>query len=130
MSWVNRLFRRNSKDKDIDKELRFHIEEQTSDNIATGMNPEHARREALIAFGGTQQISEQCRRARTVQWVDDFLQDLRFGLRMLRKDPGYTLAAIVALGIGIGANTAIFSLYDSVALQQLPVPEPDRVADI
>src|SRR5881394_4083996 len=99
MGWIRRLFstvnRRNRLNNEIDRELQFHIEELTQENISAGMNPAEARRQARIAFGGERQIAEDCANTRRISWLDDFLHDLRFGWRMLFKTPGYTIAAIL-----------------------------------
>jgi putative ABC transport system permease protein len=130
MQALRALFRKARLDEELDREIQFHIEQQVEENIAAGMSPSEARRAALVAFGGREKIKEECREARGFSWLEGVLQDLRFGLRTLRKDRGYTFAAIVALGLGIGANTALFSLFDSVALRPLPVPDPEGVVEI
>jgi putative ABC transport system permease protein len=115
---------------ELDKELQFHIDELIRDNIAAGMSPGQARREALITLGGREQIVAESRSVRRVPWFDEFIQDVRFGWRMLAKNPGYTAAAILALSLGIGPNTALFTLFDNVALRPVPVPLPDRIAGL
>ena len=87
MNWLFDIFRRKSQERCLDSELRFHLEQQTKDNIAAGMNPEVARREAAIDLGGLEQIKEECRDKRRGAWLGHLSQDLRFGLRMLRKKP-------------------------------------------
>jgi predicted permease len=133
VSWIARLrnlLQRERMQRDIDEELRSHIEMRTEDYTAAGMSPEQARREAHIVFGGAVQTREDCRDVRGIPWVEGIFEDLRFGMRTLRKDRGYTFAAIVALALGIGANTALFTLFNSAVLRPLPVPEPDRVAEV
>src|SRR6185436_2616443 len=112
MGWVQRLLGRNKLESDLDKELRYHVERRVADLIADGVSKQEAARRARLEFGGADVIKEECRDARGTRWVEDFAQDCRYGLRILRRSPVFTSIAILSLALGIGANTAIFSLMD------------------
>ena len=108
-------------DQEVKEELREHLEQQVSENIAQGMSPEGARRSALIAMGGLTQIEEQCRDARGGGVLQDFVQDLRYGFRQLRRSPGFSVLAVLCLTLGIGANAAVFSWVEGILFRPYPL---------
>jgi putative ABC transport system permease protein len=124
------LFRRRAADGELADELRFHLERAVERNLARGMTPEEARRRALLELGGVEQVKEECRDARGWNFLDDTWRDVCYAARMLRNSPGFTLVAVLTLALGIGVNTAIFSLVDSLFMLPLPVANSSRLVDV
>ncbi len=129
MNWFQRLLRVGRMEKDLDSELRFHFESQVADKVAAGMNEADARRATRVELGGVEQLKDECRESRGTLWLTSIAQDLRFGARILARSPGFSATAILVLALGIGVNTLAFSLYDLIALQSIPVRDPQSLVN-
>ena len=127
MTWWHRLWRQRQLEEQLDKEVRFHLDQHAADLVARGYDPQDARRQALLALGGSEQVKEECRDARGTRWLEDLAQDLRYAIRTLRQRPGFAAVAIVTLALGIGGTTGMFTVINGVLLRPLHFPGPDRL---
>lgn len=124
------LLRRRRVESELDREMRYHLERQVEENIAEGMNARDAREAASRMFGGVSQIEEECRDMRRTEYLENFVQDFRYAMRMFGKSPAFTVVIVLTLALSIGANSAIFSVIDGVLLKQLPYPQGQRIARV
>ncbi len=134
MAWfrrlANTLLRKYTMGSETDDEFAFHIEERSRENIARGMTPAEARREAQVRFGARMRLREETRDVDAFAWLEALIQDSRIAVRGLTNRPGLAVTAILSLSLGIGTTSAIFSVVDTVLLKPLPYPEPERVVKI
>ena len=124
---LRRWLRREEKEANLERELRFHIEERVAGMVRSGVSEEDARRRVRLEFGAAEQIKEECRDVQPARWVETFVQDIRYALRNLRRNPGFAAVAIATLALGIGGLTAMFSAFDSILIRPLPYADPDRL---
>ncbi len=124
------LFRKDRQEREVTAELDSHLQVHIEDNLRAGLNAAEAKREALMKLGGMEQTKENYRDRRGLPVLENLLQDLRYGVRMLRKNPGFTCVAILTLALGIAVNTAIFTAFDALVLRPRPVKDPDRLAAV
>jgi putative ABC transport system permease protein len=127
MSWWRRLRDRDRLERELSSELADHVERHVADLVALGIEEPEARRRAQLAVGGVEQVKEACRDARGTRWLEDFASDLRYAWRGLLQRPTFAAVAVLSLALGIGANTALFSIIDSLIRRSLPVREPERL---
>ena len=127
---LRRFFTRRKRDAEFAREMEAHIEMEIDENVARGLSPEEARRQARIAFGGEEQVKEECRDARGTRWLEDLAQDFRYALRTLRQRPGFAAVALVTMALGIGATTVMFTVVNGVLLKPLRYGEPEHLVAV
>ena len=130
LSFLRNLLLSRQVEKDLDQELNSHLEMLTEDKLREGLSLEEAQRSARIHLGGLEQVKEQARERRTGNWLHSLISDCRFALRQLRKSKAFTVVSLLTLAVGIGANTAVFSILYAVLIRPLPYPDPDRLVQV
>lgn len=130
MNWWSRLVRRKRMEEQLEKELRFHLDQHAGDLIARGGTPEDARRQARLSLGGLEQVKENCRDARGTRWLEDLARDTRYAFRTFSQKPGFAAIAVMILALGIGATTVMFAVVHSVLLKPLSFPDSDRLVTV
>src|ERR1700733_12487857 len=129
MSW-RRFFSRIENDADLQQQIEFHVQEQIEENLACGMNAEEARRQAYLSLGNRRGMRETVWEANRLGWIEDTWRDVRYAVRTMWRSPGFAVTAVVVMALGIGANTALFTVVRSVLLSPLPFTDPDRLVRI
>src|SRR5579862_4564959 len=129
-SLLRNLFRREGVERELDLEVRGYVDMLAADKVTNGMGDAEARREAVLELGGVEQVKEQVREARIGTLLENLWQDLRYGCRTLARNPGFSAVAVLSLALGIGGNSAMFSIVNGVLLQPLPYPAPERLVRV
>src|SRR5688572_29806520 len=124
------VFRGSRVEQELDEELQYHLDRQIEEGVSSGLTPDGARYAALRALGAITQNKEECRDVRAFNWLENLIQDVRYGVRTLRKSPAFSIVAVLALALGIGANTAMFSVAYGILLRPLPYTDADRIASV